>query len=92
MLVETVNWDIEMYLQVEDYPTLLFYPANDKSNPVNIWYHHNFYFLDFSSLLALIFVKSHMQIKLPTKSTLKDLAALINKNLKTQDSVSKDEL
>ncbi|KAL8458270.1 hypothetical protein ACS0TY_035952 [Phlomoides rotata] len=51
-------------LQVEDYPTLLFYPANDKSNP----------------------------IKLSTKSNLKDLAALINKNLKTQDSVAKDEL
>lgn len=35
---------------------------------------------------------SHIQIKLPTKSNLKDLAALINKNLKTQDSVAKDEL
>ncbi|KAK6124992.1 hypothetical protein DH2020_041266 [Rehmannia glutinosa] len=51
-------------LQVEDYPTLLFYPANDKSNPIN----------------------------LPTKSSLKDLAALINKNLKTQDPLAKDEL
>ncbi|XP_057773063.1 protein disulfide isomerase-like 1-6 isoform X2 [Salvia miltiorrhiza] len=52
-------------LQVEDYPTLLFYPANDKSNP----------------------------IKLSTKSSLKDLAALINKNLKIQDGgTTKDEL
>ncbi|KAG8379960.1 hypothetical protein BUALT_Bualt07G0143900 [Buddleja alternifolia] len=51
-------------LQVEDYPELLFYPANDKSNP----------------------------IKLPTKSSLKDLAALINKNLKSQDWLAKDEL
>ncbi|KAK4395247.1 protein disulfide isomerase-like 1-6 [Sesamum angolense] len=51
-------------LQVEDYPTLLFYPANDKSNP----------------------------IKLPTKSGLKDIAALINKNLKSQDTSAKDEL
>ncbi|PIN02415.1 Protein disulfide isomerase (prolyl 4-hydroxylase beta subunit) [Handroanthus impetiginosus] len=51
-------------LLVEDYPTLLFYPASDKSNP----------------------------IKLPTKSSLKELATLINKNLKTQDSSAKDEL
>ncbi|KAG6425920.1 hypothetical protein SASPL_110129 [Salvia splendens] len=51
-------------LQVEDYPTLLFYPANDKSNP----------------------------IKLSTKSNMKDLAALINKILKTQDGATKDEL
>ncbi|XP_011072364.1 protein disulfide isomerase-like 1-6 [Sesamum indicum] len=51
-------------LQVEDYPMLLFYPANDKSNP----------------------------IKLPTKSGLKDIAALINKNLKSQDTLAKDEL
>ncbi|KAH6782161.1 PDI-like 1-6 [Perilla frutescens var. hirtella] len=51
-------------LQVEDYPTLLFYPANDKSNPIT----------------------------LSTKSNLKELAALINKNLKTQDPASKDEL
>ncbi|XP_052176535.1 protein disulfide isomerase-like 1-6 [Diospyros lotus] len=51
-------------LQVADYPTLLFYPAADKSNPIN----------------------------LPTKSGLKDLAALINQNLKNQDHLSKDEL
>ncbi|XP_059640516.1 protein disulfide isomerase-like 1-6 [Cornus florida] len=51
-------------LQVDDYPTLLLYPAGDKSNP----------------------------IKLPTKSNLKDLAALINKNLKGQDQKTKDEL
>ncbi|KAF7135825.1 hypothetical protein RHSIM_Rhsim08G0222800 [Rhododendron simsii] len=50
-------------LQVNDYPTLLFYPAHDKSNP----------------------------IKLPSKSSLKDLATLINKNLKT-DHKTKDEL
>lgn len=51
-------------LQINDYPTLLFYPASDKTNP----------------------------IKLPTKSGLKELAALINKNLKAQDSLPKDEL
>uniref|UniRef100_A0A5B7BPT5 protein disulfide-isomerase n=1 Tax=Davidia involucrata TaxID=16924 RepID=A0A5B7BPT5_DAVIN len=51
-------------LQIDDYPTLLFYPADDKSNP----------------------------IKLPTKSSLKDLAALINKNLRAQDHITKDEL
>ncbi|KAL3631897.1 Thioredoxin-like domain [Castilleja foliolosa] len=51
-------------LQVEDYPTLLFYSDSNKSNP----------------------------IKLPTKSSLKELAALINKKLKTQDSLAKDEL
>ncbi|KAG6398090.1 hypothetical protein SASPL_139541 [Salvia splendens] len=51
-------------LQVEDYPTLLFYPANDKSNPTT----------------------------LSTKSNLKDLAALINKILKTQEDATKDEL
>lgn len=43
-------------LEVNDYPTLLFYPGDDKSNP----------------------------IKLPTKSSLKDLATLINKNIKSQ--------
>ncbi|KAF5190178.1 disulfide isomerase-like [Thalictrum thalictroides] len=57
-------------LQVEDFPTLLFYPSGDKSNP----------------------------IKLPTKSSLKDLAAFIKKNVRTdrgitsQDETSKDEL
>lgn len=52
-------------LLVEDYPTLLFYPATDKSNP----------------------------IKFPTKSGLKELAALINRHLKSQDdSMAKDEL
>lgn len=51
-------------LQVEDYPTLLFYPAKDKSNP----------------------------IKFPTKSSSKDLAALINKHLKAQDEATRDEL
>ncbi|KAL2539234.1 Protein disulfide isomerase-like 1-6 [Abeliophyllum distichum] len=51
-------------LQVEDYPTLLFYPADDKSNPIN----------------------------LPTKSSLKELAALINKHLKSQEPLTKDEL
>ncbi|KAK4479617.1 hypothetical protein RD792_015143 [Penstemon davidsonii] len=52
-------------LQVEEYPSLLFFPANDKSNP----------------------------IKLSTKSSLKELAALINKNLKSrEDPLAKDEL
>lgn len=52
-------------LLVEDYPTLLFYPTTDKSNP----------------------------IKFPTKSGLKELAALINGHLKSQgDSMAKDEL
>ncbi|KAL6996475.1 protein disulfide isomerase-like [Sarracenia purpurea var. burkii] len=46
-------------LKIDDYPTLLFYSAGDKSHP----------------------------IKLPTKSSLKDLAALINKNLKTRDEL-----
>ncbi|XP_062086858.1 protein disulfide isomerase-like 1-6 [Humulus lupulus] len=49
-------------LQVDDYPTLLFYRAGDKSNP----------------------------IKLSTKSSLKDLAGSINKNLKTREKVAKD--
>lgn len=56
-------------LEVDDYPTLLFYPVNNKSNP----------------------------IKLPTKSSSKDLAILINKHLKEQthegdQRVAKDEL
>ncbi|KAM7480457.1 hypothetical protein LguiA_028670 [Lonicera macranthoides] len=52
-------------LQVDDYPTLLFYPEGDKSNPV----------------------------KLPSKASLKELATLINKNLKSQDHhITKDEL
>ncbi|XP_047316959.1 protein disulfide isomerase-like 1-6 [Impatiens glandulifera] len=49
-------------LEVEDYPTILFYPATDKSNP----------------------------IKLSTKSSLKELAVVINKNLKNQQK--NDEL
>ncbi|KAG2729072.1 hypothetical protein I3760_01G233600 [Carya illinoinensis] len=51
-------------LLVDDYPTLLFYPAEDKANP----------------------------IKLSTKSSLKDLAASINKHVKAKDHVTKDEL
>ncbi|CAI9114134.1 OLC1v1014787C1 [Oldenlandia corymbosa var. corymbosa] len=51
-------------LQVEEYPTLLFYTAKDKKNP----------------------------IKFSTKSSSKDMAALINKSLKEQDDVTKDEL
>ncbi|CAL1378094.1 unnamed protein product [Linum trigynum] len=49
-------------LQVADYPTLLLYPEDDKTNP----------------------------IKLSTKSSGKDLAAAINKHLKSNSS--KDEL
>ncbi|KAK7325175.1 hypothetical protein VNO77_29310 [Canavalia gladiata] len=51
-------------LQVNDYPTLLLYRANDKTNP----------------------------IKLSTKSSLKELAASINKHLKVKNQVVKDEL
>nr|GEV78049.1 protein disulfide isomerase-like 1-6 [Tanacetum cinerariifolium] len=55
-------------LEVDDYPTLLFYPINNKSNPIT----------------------------LPTKSSSKDLAKLINKHLKEQAQdekrVEKDEL
>lgn len=51
-------------LQVDDYPALLFYLADDKTNP----------------------------IPLATKSSTKELAALINKNLKAQDHEVKDEL
>ncbi|KAL3528739.1 hypothetical protein ACH5RR_008061 [Cinchona calisaya] len=51
-------------LQVEEYPTLLFYTSKDKQNP----------------------------IKFSAKSSSKDLAALINKYLKTQEDDSKDEL
>ncbi|XP_004235667.1 protein disulfide isomerase-like 1-6 [Solanum lycopersicum] len=51
-------------LQVDDYPTLLFYLADDKTNP----------------------------IPLPTKSSTKELAALINKNLKEHSREIRDEL
>ncbi|XP_010249710.1 PREDICTED: protein disulfide isomerase-like 1-6 [Nelumbo nucifera] len=59
-------------LQINDYPTLLFYPSGNKSNP----------------------------IKLSTKSSLKDLAAFINKNVKgvedkvkpPEEKATKDEL
>ncbi|KAJ4832071.1 Protein disulfide isomerase-like 1-5 [Turnera subulata] len=51
-------------LQVQDYPTLLFYPAGDKSNPV----------------------------KLSKKSSTKDMATFINKQLKAENGVAKDEL
>ncbi|XP_024970450.1 protein disulfide isomerase-like 1-6 [Cynara cardunculus var. scolymus] len=57
-------------LEVDDYPTLLFYPGSNKSNP----------------------------IKMPTKSSAKDLAILINKHLKAEaeaqdeQQIPKDEL
>ncbi|GAB4842231.1 protein disulfide isomerase-like [Ancistrocladus abbreviatus] len=51
-------------LQVTDYPTLLFYPAADKGNP----------------------------IKLSAKSSLKDWAAFIKKNVKAGGNDNKDEL
>lgn len=51
-------------LQVEEYPTLLFYISKDKQNP----------------------------IRFSTKSGSKELASLINKHLKNQDDISKDEL
>ncbi|MCD7448161.1 Protein disulfide isomerase-like 1-6 [Datura stramonium] len=51
-------------LQVDDYPTLLFYSADDKTNP----------------------------IQLNTKSSIKELAALVNKNLKARDHEIRDEL
>ncbi|CAK8535790.1 unnamed protein product [Lathyrus sativus] len=51
-------------LQVNDFPTLLLYKANDKANP----------------------------IKLPTKASLKELAASINKHIKVKNQVAKDEL
>ncbi|KAK4361895.1 hypothetical protein RND71_017136 [Anisodus tanguticus] len=51
-------------LQVDDYPTLLFYSADDKTKPT----------------------------PLSTKSSTKELAALINKNLKAQDREIRDEL
>ncbi|KAF2301213.1 hypothetical protein GH714_020846 [Hevea brasiliensis] len=51
-------------LQVDDYPTLLFYPVGDKVNP----------------------------IKLSTKSSSKDLAAVINKYLRAEEKSTKDEL
>ncbi|PWA57545.1 PDI-like 1-5 [Artemisia annua] len=55
-------------LEVDDYPTLLFYPISNKSNPIT----------------------------LPTKSSSKDLAKLINKHLKEQahdeQHVAKEEL
>ncbi|XP_020207731.1 protein disulfide isomerase-like 1-6 [Cajanus cajan] len=51
-------------LEVNDYPTLLLFRANEKANP----------------------------IKLSTKSSLKELAASINKYLKVKNQVVKDEL
>ncbi|KAL2968168.1 hypothetical protein AAZX31_15G015400 [Glycine max] len=51
-------------LQVNDYPTLLLYRADDKAN----------------------------SIKLSTKSSLKELAASINKYVKVKNQVVKDEL
>ncbi|CAK7356699.1 unnamed protein product [Dovyalis caffra] len=51
-------------LQVDDYPTLLFYSARDKANP----------------------------IKLSTKSSSKDLAAVIKSHLTAKEEVPRDEL
>lgn len=81
-------------LQVEDYPTLLFYPAADKSNPVIYHRHYNLtLFILFVSLAfrCLMFVFT-LQIKLSTKSGVKELAASINKIVKAQNKVTKDEL
>ncbi|KAI6690043.1 hypothetical protein NL676_026871 [Syzygium grande] len=51
-------------LQVVDYPTLLFYPASDKANP----------------------------IKVSAKSSLKNMAKVISKHLKSSNDGPKDEL
>ncbi|KAK2971184.1 hypothetical protein RJ640_008608 [Escallonia rubra] len=47
---------------------------------------------DYPALLFYPAVDKSNPIKLSTKSSLKDLAALINKNLKAQDQITKDEL
>ncbi|KAK6914881.1 Thioredoxin domain [Dillenia turbinata] len=81
-------------LQVDDYPTLLFYPAGDKSKPVTI----------LGCWLLLIysrFLKWHwlmkephlvVQMKLSTKAGIKELAAAINKHVKAEDKLTRDEL
>ncbi|KAK3426625.1 hypothetical protein EUGRSUZ_F03031 [Eucalyptus grandis] len=51
-------------LQVVDYPTLLFYPASDKANP----------------------------IKVSAKSSLKNMAKVISKHVRSSDDAPKDEL
>ncbi|OAY53008.1 protein disulfide isomerase-like 1-6 [Manihot esculenta] len=51
-------------LQVDDYPTLLFYPVGDKANP----------------------------IMLSSKSSSKELAAVINKYVRAKEQSTKDEL
>lgn len=93
--ITCVNCGKEVLLldvQVNDYPTLLFYPADDKSNPVMTPSHNpNLYlspllFIDFILLMRCYFT---VQIKLPTKSSLKELATLVNKHIKAQ---TKDEL
>ena len=91
MLRKCLWWS---WLQVDDYPTLLFYPSGDKSDPVSSKWHIH-YSLDYYHILWPCFLPdmhSTLQIKLSTKSSLKELAASINKNLKKQDPIIKDEL
>ena len=81
-------------MQVDDYPTLLFYRAGDKSNPVSSKL--TSCFLQFYVLILYGYLIQEicysLQIKLSTKSSLKDLAGSINKHLKARDKVAKDEL
>ena len=82
------------FLQVEEYPTLLFYTSKDKQNPVftswTCFVTTHSYSCSFS-LLSLELAFS-MQIRFSSKSGSKELASLINKHLKNQDDISKDEL
>lgn len=68
--------------QVNKYPTLLLYPAGDKSNPVMCsqdmitWFVSQFQFFWWPSTL---------QVKVSKKSGLKELAAFIKENMRSQD-------
>lgn len=83
-----------LYMQVDDYPSLLFYKAGDKTNPVIAQLILIFHVITWSQSMVNPFENLFwwLQIKLSTKSSLKDLAGSINKHLKARDKVTKDEL
>lgn len=82
-------------IQVDDYPTILLYKAGEKENPV-ITILRGFFFYIFSSFYiyheASFLHSCVAQLKLSTKSSAKEMAVLINKELKSKDPSAKDEL
>jgi hypothetical protein len=100
------HFNLSLYMlsmQVNDYPTLLLYPATDKSNPVchtETNEKKNEYVILFATVIDRgVALSFGMQIKLSKKSSAKALARQIKEKLQISDvesvaaaDVVKDEL